>query len=377
MQQSHAQQIQILLGFIGVLILVIFVPLILSVIRSQKKNTTLQQPLTGIRIETSEAEKVTAEKVTTIQDSLKKTNEHFFGRLKNVFSNSELKSNKQKTLDEIEEILYTSDLGPKTVEKLLARVTEELSSSEMTNIDKIKTVLDQEMQKILLDIHLPQENFSRVSDILTKKDNSPVVLMIVGVNGAGKTTTIGKITAQLASEGHKVLVAAGDTFRAAAGGQLKVWTDRAQAEIFWPDKVTDPASVAFDAVTKAKNQKFDYVILDTAGRLHTQSHLMEELKKVKRVMAKVIPDAPHETWIVLDANSGQNALNQAVEFNKAIEVSGIILTKMDGTAKGGVVLGVVDQLAKPIRLVGLGEKITDLQVFKPREYIQSILGTSV
>ncbi len=376
MQQSHAQQIQILLGFIGVLILVIFVPLILSVIRSQKKNKNLQQTTTEVI-----AEKVTVEKITTIQDSLKKTNEHFFGRLKNAIlnasSNSDLKSNKQKTLDEIEEILYTSDLGPKTVEKLLARVTNELSSSDMTNIEKIKTVLEQEMQKILFDIHLPQENFIHVSDILPKKNNSPVVLMIVGVNGAGKTTTIGKITAQLAGEGHKVLVAAGDTFRAAAGGQLKVWTDRAQAEIFWPDKVTDPASVAFDAVTKAKNQNFDYVILDTAGRLHTQSHLMEELKKVKRVMAKVIPEAPHETWIVLDANSGQNALNQAVEFNKAIEVSGIILTKMDGTAKGGVVLGVVDQLAKPIRLIGLGEKINDLQVFKPREYIQSILGTSV
>ncbi len=375
MQQSHAQQIQILLGFIGVLILVIFVPLILSVIRSQKKNKT-------VIVESKETEKSLEQKPlenkpATIQDSLKKTNEHFFGRLKSVFSNSDLKSNKQKTLDEIEEILYTSDLGPKTVEKLLARVAEELSSSDMTDIDKIKTVLDQEMQKILFDIHLPQENFVRVSDILPKKNNSPVVLMIVGVNGAGKTTTIGKITAQLAGEGYKVLVAAGDTFRAAAGGQLKVWTDRAQAEIFWPDKITDPASVAFDAVTKAKNQNFDYVILDTAGRLHTQSHLMEELKKVKRVMAKVIPEAPHETWIVLDANSGQNALNQAVEFNKAIEVSGIILTKMDGTAKGGVVLGVVDQLAKPIRLIGLGEKINDLQVFKPREYIQSILGISV
>ena len=372
MQQSHALQIQILLGFIGILILAIFVPLVLSVLRNQKQNKNLEQTSTEIVVNTTEVEKI-----ATIQDSLKKTNEHFFGRIKNTFLGVDLKANKKKVIDEIEEILYTSDLGPKTVEKLLARVTDELSSSDMTNIEKIKNVLDQEMQKILFDIHLPQENFVRVSDIMPKKNNSPVVLMIVGVNGAGKTTTIGKITAQLASEGHKVLVAAGDTFRAAAGGQLKVWTDRAQAEIFWPDKVTDPASVAFDAVTKAKNQNFDYVILDTAGRLHTQLHLMDELKKVKRVMAKVIPEAPHETWIVLDANSGQNALNQAVEFNKAIEVSGIILTKMDGTAKGGVVLGVVDQLAKPIRLIGLGEKINDLQVFKPREYIQSILGTSV
>jgi fused signal recognition particle receptor len=206
--------------------------------------------------------------------------------------------------------------------------------------------------------------------------------MVVGVNGAGKTTSIGKITSQLAILNQKVLVAAGDTFRAAAGGQLKVWTDRANSnsgaeglvEIFWPENTNDPAAVAFDAVTKAKSKNFDYVILDTAGRLHTQNNLMDELKKVKRVMSKVIDTAPHETWIVLDANSGQNALNQAVEFNKALEITGVVLTKMDGTAKGGVALGVVDVLQKPIKLIGVGEKITDLRIFDQSEYIKSILG---
>ena len=208
--------------------------------------------------------------------------------------------------------------------------------------------------------------------------------MILGVNGAGKTTTIGKLAAHLAQSGQKVLVAAGDTFRAAAGGQLKVWTDRAQqsvaqsepgqVEIFWPEQVTDPAAISFDAVSKAKAQNFNFVILDTAGRLHTQSNLMEELKKVKRVMTKVIPEAPHNTWIVLDANSGQNALNQAVEFNKALELSGVVLTKLDGTAKGGVAIGLVDSLNIPIKLIGIGEKIDDLRVFNYIEYIDSILG---
>ncbi|MBC7457035.1 MAG: signal recognition particle-docking protein FtsY, partial [Bdellovibrionaceae bacterium] len=232
-------------------------------------------------------------------------------------------------------------------------------------------------------IHLQQVSQSKVLDVVNVAQNGPTVIMILGVNGAGKTTSIGKITAQLAQSGKKVLVAAGDTFRAAAGGQLKVWTERAQTastndqgavEIFWPELVTDPAAVAFDAVSKGKAQNFDFVILDTAGRLHTQTHLMEELKKVKRVMSKVIPEAPHNTWIVLDANSGQNALSQAIEFNKTMELTGVILTKLDGTAKGGVVIGLVDNLGIPVKLIGLGEKIGDLKVFNYSDYISSILG---
>lgn len=387
MSQSHANQIDILLVIIAVLALTIFIPVLISGLRKNKKppqehpeqvaptpefiaETTIPveepAPTAQRAIEPDELESK-----ADIHQALAKTKDSFFGRIKKAFTNTD----KKKVLEEIEEVLYTSDLGPKTVEKLLNKV----SSSDLSDISKVKESLSAQMQEILLDIHASQKDSKLVSDLVKKQNDGPTVLMVVGVNGAGKTTSIGKITAQLAHQGFKVLVAAGDTFRAAAGGQLKVWTERAQGaaghvEIFWPENVTDPAAVAFDAVSKGKAGSYDFVILDTAGRLHTQSHLMEELKKVKRVMAKVIPEAPHETWIVLDANSGQNALNQAVEFNKALEITGVVLTKMDGTAKGGVALGVVDQLAKPIRLVGLGEKIGDLKVFEPKEYIDSILG---
>lgn len=319
------------------------------------------------------------EEEVSLAKALSKTEESFFGRIKKALSSG----NSAQIIDEIEEILYTSDLGPKTVEKLLSLVKDKLSKSDLLDINKIKAVLKIEITEILEPLHKIQVSHTKVLEVINKADQGPTVIMILGVNGAGKTTSIGKITAQLAQSGKKVLVAAGDTFRAAAGGQLKVWTERAHnsstndqglVEIFWPEQVTDPAAIAFDAVSKAKAQNFDFVVLDTAGRLHTQTHLMEELKKVKRVMSKVIPEAPHNTWIVLDANSGQNALNQAVEFNKAMELSGVILTKLDGTAKGGVVIGLVDNLGIPVKLIGLGEKIGDLKVFNYFDYINSILG---
>ena len=321
------------------------------------------------------------EEEVTLTEALLKTEESFFGRIKKALSLGDT----AKIIDEIEEILYTSDLGPKTVEKLLGTVRDKLSKSDLLDINKIKAALKAEITEILEPLHKAQATQTKVLDVVKIAESGPTVIMILGVNGAGKTTSIGKITAQLAQSGQKVLVAAGDTFRAAAGGQLKVWTERAQSastntagavEIFWPEQTTDPAAVAFDAVSKGKAQNFDYVILDTAGRLHTQSHLMEELKKVKRVMTKVIPEAPHNTWIVLDANSGQNALNQAIEFNKIMDLSGVILTKLDGTAKGGVVIGLVDNLGIPVKLIGLGEKIGDLKVFNYADYINSILGDS-
>jgi fused signal recognition particle receptor len=197
--------------------------------------------------------------------------------------------------------------------------------------------------------------------------------MIVGVNGAGKTTTIGKLARRIAQSGRKVLVAAGDTFRAAAGDQLKVWTERAQVEIFSPDNVTDPSAVAYQAIERGKTEGVDVVIIDTAGRLHTQKNLMEELKKMQRVMTKLIPDAPHETLLVLDANSGQNALIQAREFNQALGVTGVVLTKLDGTAKGGVAVGLACELGLPIKLIGVGEGIEDLRRFSPQEFVDSIL----
>ena len=320
-----------------------------------------------------------AEEEVSLEKALSKTEESFFGRIKKALSSG----NSNQIIDEIEEILYTSDLGPKTVEKLLSTVKDKLSKSDLLDINKIKAVLKAEITQILEPIHKIQVSQTKVLEVIKRSDQGPTVIMILGVNGAGKTTSIGKITAQLAQSGQKVLVAAGDSFCVAVGGQLKVWTERAHkastndqgmVEIFWPEQVTDPAAIAFDAVSKAKAQNFDFVVLDTAGRLHTQTHLMEELKKVKRVMSKVIPEAPHNTWIVLDANSGQNALNQAVEFNKAMELSGVILTKLDGTAKGGVVIGLVDNLGIPVKLIGLGEKIGDLKVFNYVDYINSILG---
>jgi fused signal recognition particle receptor len=381
MNNSAESMMIYLIGFIVVLIFAIAIPITVSVLKNGKtkkdktKNDQIEQTTTEnvVAVETEQAPSVLV--------ALKNTEENFFGRIRTAFSKYSA-NDKKKVLEDIEEILYTSDLGPKTVERLLGKVTEDLSKSDMMDIVKIKLALETEMNEILNPVQASQQNSKTVIDLIAKSNEGPTVIMVVGVNGAGKTTSIGKITAQLASLNQKVLVAAGDTFRAAAGGQLKVWTERAQSvsstvgsvEIFWPDQVTDPAAVAFDAVTKAKAKNFDYVILDTAGRLHTQSNLMEELKKVKRVMSKVIASAPHETWIVLDANSGQNALNQAVEFNKALEITGVVLTKMDGTAKGGVALGVVDQLQRPIKLIGLGEKIGDLQIFNQTEYIKSILG---
>lgn len=351
-----------------------------------------------------------------LKSALKKTHDLFFGRLRDAFSNPD----KKAVLEQVEEILYTSDLGPTTVQKLMNVVESELGSSELAQIDKVKAALRNEMLEILKPVQNPlavpaeqiksiessNENEIIIDQVFNRAKTGPTVLMVVGVNGAGKTTTIGKLSARLAIQNLKVLVAAGDTFRAAAGGQLKTWTDRASAasaastisatsamsaselgnaaaesrvsrgqiDIYWPENTTDPSAVAFDALTKAKSQDFDFVILDTAGRLHTQSHLMEELKKVKRIMAKVIPEAPHETWIVLDANSGQNALLQAKEFHQALNLTGVVLTKMDGTAKGGVALGVVDQLKLPLKLVGIGEKINHLKTFNYVEYVDSILG---
>lgn len=311
----------------------------------------------------------------TLNHALEKTRSHFWGRVKSLFQGQKL------DLSDLEEILYTSDLGPKTVERLLSQI----EPATAMGLDAVKAELRKEFEAIFAEAHSVEPGGQTLTHL--KLDAQPVVWMVVGVNGAGKTTSIGKIAAQLASQGKKVIVAAGDTFRAAAGAQLRVWTERAEklaaagelseglgaVEIFHPEGVQDPSAVAFDAVAKAKARQFDVVIIDTAGRLHTQAHLMDELKKVKRVLAKVIPEAPHETLIVLDANNGQNALHQAREFNQAIGLTGVILTKMDGTAKGGVAVGLSHELKLPIRLIGVGEKVQDLRAFSSREFISSIL----
>lgn len=389
MSPGHEQQIEILFALAAVLFTVIFAVIFFSVwknVKREKKAISYQEKMAIPTTETMEPEKevvlvhgepavpeavqearAVEEKSVDLKEALKKTEENLFGRIRNLFKGDSHNNH----LEEIEEILYTSDLGPTTVQRLMGALEEKLSKKERADYETVRSALKEEIKNIFSGSHSAAPDQGILSKIRFASEG-PTVLMIVGVNGAGKTTSIGKISAQLASQGKKVLVAAGDTFRAAAGGQLKVWTDRAQVEIFSPEGVTDPSAVAFDAVAKGKAQGYDIVIVDTAGRLHTQANLMEEIKKMKRVMSKVIPEAPHETLIVLDANSGQNALMQAKEFHGALTLTGAILTKMDGTAKGGVAVGLAQELQIPIKLIGVGERLQDLRSFSSQEFVDSL-----
>jgi fused signal recognition particle receptor len=309
------------------------------------------------------AESVDPEKFVTLEEALQKTRQGFWGRIKGVFDNKSSVGTAE--LEQIEEILYTSDLGPKTVQMLIHQIQSQFRPD--MNSMHLHELLKSEMLSIF------QNNKSNLQALEGMRIHSPEVWMVVGVNGVGKTTTIGKLCHKLASQNLKVMVAAGDTFRAAAKEQLKTWADRSQVLFFSPEGVENPSGVAFDAVKSAVLEKVDVLIVDTAGRLHTQSHLMEELKKVKRVMDKALPGCPHEVLLVLDANSGQNALIQAQQFDEALGVTGVILTKMDGTAKGGVALGVASDLNLNIKLIGVGEKVTDLRPFNAKEFVESIL----
>ncbi len=303
----------------------------------------------------------------TLKEVLSKTKENLWGRMRRLFSDGRQEA---RNLEALEEILYTSDLGPKAVQTLMSSVGPRLSLSDHKNLDVIKETLGREFLQFFEGSGVCEPGDNLFSHL--KLSEKPSVWLIVGVNGVGKTTSVGKLAAHLAQQGKKVLVAAGDTFRAAAGSQLKVWTERAQVEIFSPSHVKDPSAVAFEALQRGRDH--DVIIVDTAGRLHTQSHLMEELKKIKRVIGKVLPKAPHETLIVLDANSGQNALTQAREFHSSLGLTGVILTKMDGSAKGGVALGISHELKIPLRLIGVGETLGDLRAFSPREFIESIFS---
>jgi fused signal recognition particle receptor len=338
------------------------------------------RPIEGIAAEAAPVHKVEdiqKPERKPLSSALSKTRDSFMGRLKGLFgAKPTLAANE---LEEIEEILYTSDLGPQTVQRLLDAVETRVKSEGGSGFEAVRSALKSEIVEIFsalpngaIDIHPGSEEYLEGLERLSIWQAKPAVLMVVGVNGAGKTTTIGKVARRLAQSGRKVLVAAGDTFRAAAGDQLKVWTDRAQVEIFSPENVTDPSAVAFKACEQAKNNGFDVVIVDTAGRLHTQKNLMEELKKMKRVISKVIEAAPHEVLLVLDANSGQNALIQAREFHQALEVTGVVLTKLDGSAKGGVAVGLAHELKIPIKMIGVGEGIDDLRRFSSQEFVDSI-----
>ena len=335
------------------------------------------------------ASEVSAEKKVLAETSLPKTNpellpslalalsetqKNIWGRLSLVFASKTSDDN----LDAIEEVLYTADLGPLVVQDLIQSMRKELNSAELRDPSKMKTWLKEKFMEDFKSAQVFEPGSNPVSHLnLSAK---PVVWLIVGVNGAGKTTSVGKLSNLLAARGLKVLVAAGDTFRAAAAAQLAEWGRRAGhenkglVEVFSPQNITDPSAVAFSAVEKAKSAGFDIVLIDTAGRLHTQAPLMSELEKVKKVTGKVLAGAPHEILLVLDGNSGQNALVQAREFHKALSVTGVVLTKMDGTAKGGAAVGLAHELKLPLRFIGIGEKLEDLRTFSPSEFVKAILG---
>jgi fused signal recognition particle receptor len=265
-------------------------------------------------------------------------------------------------LDEVEKVLLTADIGVRTSAKLLEEMRGSLSRRELSSPESAWAYLERRTTQLL----------SLGAPPLRWDGAHPFVLLIIGVNGSGKTTTIGKLAAKLIADGKKVLLGAGDTFRAAAVEQLEIWAGRVGATVVRGKEGADPSSVLFDAVKRGTNEGYDVVIADTAGRLHTKTDLMEELQKVRRVIGKAAPGAPHETWLVIDATSGQNAIAQAQIFTQAMSVSGIVLTKLDGTAKGGVILGIADQLQIPVRFIGIGERVEDLREFDAEEFVAAL-----
>ena len=269
-------------------------------------------------------------------------------------------------LDELEGILVSSDVGVDTTLKIIDRIEKRVSRDKYLGTNELNKILREEIANLLSETHLGEE-----TDFSIPANKKPYVIMVVGVNGAGKTTTIGKLAYQLKQKGLKVILGAADTFRAAAIDQLQVWADRIQVPIIKQQTGSDPASVAYDTLSSAISQEADVVIIDTAGRLHNKINLMNELTKVKRVMQKLLPDAPHEVLLVLDGSTGQNAFEQAKQFTKATEVTALAITKLDGTAKGGVVIGISDQFQIPVKYIGVGEGINDLQVFNKYEFVDS------
>jgi fused signal recognition particle receptor len=274
-----------------------------------------------------------------------------------------------EVLDNLEEVLISSDVGVETTLKIIDRIQKRVASDKYVNTDELNTILRDEIAKLL-----EENNTGDVADFGSIATKKPYVIMVVGVNGVGKTTTIGKLANQFRKAGKKVLLGAADTFRAAAVEQLVIWSQRAGVDIIKQNMGADPAAVAFDTITSALANEYDVVIIDTAGRLHNKINLMSELTKIKRVMQKGIPDAPHEVLLVLDGSTGQNAFEQAKQFTLATEVTALALTKLDGTAKGGVVIGISDQFKIPVRYIGVGEGMEDLQVFNKYEFVDSLFS---
>ncbi len=270
-------------------------------------------------------------------------------------------------LDELEEILITSDVGFNTTMKIIERVESRVKSDKYLNSNELNLILRDEISLLLT-----ENKKSELIDFNLTNLPKPFIMMVVGVNGVGKTTSIGKLANKFKQNNKKVLLAAGDTFRAGATHQLEIWSQRVGCDFFSHGMHTDPSALAFEAAKKAKNENYDLMILDTAGRLHNKVNLMNELSKIKRVMSKVIPDSPHEIMLVLDASTGQNAFEQAKHFSEATEISSLTLTKLDGTARGGVVIGISEQFKIPVRFIGVGEGIEDIKIFNPQDFVNSL-----
>lgn len=308
------------------------------------------------------------EKKESLDKGLEKTKTSLFSRLaKAVVGKSTVDA---EVLDNLEEILVSSDIGVNTTLKIIQRLEARVSRDKYVGTDELNNLLKDEIAGLLAE----NNTLDATDFVLPEHNGLPHVIMVVGVNGVGKTTTIGKLAYQFKKAGKKVMLGAADTFRAAAVDQLDIWSKRVDVPIIKQAMGSDPASVAFDAVQSAVAQKVDVVIVDTAGRLHNKINLMNELSKIKRVMQKVIPDAPHEILLVLDASTGQNAIEQARQFTKATDVNALALTKLDGTAKGGVVIGISDEFKIPVKYIGVGEKMEDLQVFNKSEFVDSLFS---
>ena len=305
------------------------------------------------------------EKKESLNQGLEKTKESFFNKLGKAIAGKSVVD--AEVLDNLEEILISSDVGIQTTLKIIERIEARVARDKYLGTAELDKILKEEIADLLT-----ESNTQDLVDFEIPKGIKPYVLLVVGVNGVGKTTTIGKLSAQFKKQGKSVILGAADTFRAAAVDQLKLWGERVGVLVISKGMNTDPSAVAFDAVQHGVDSGADIVIIDTAGRLHTKVNLMAELSKINRVIQKVIPDAPHDVMLVLDGSTGQNALAQAREFTKATDVTCLAITKLDGTAKGGVVIGISDEFKIPVRYIGVGEKVEDLQVFNKVEFVDSL-----
>lgn len=307
------------------------------------------------------------DKKEALDKGLNKTKENFFSKIAKAIAGKTTVD--ADVLDNLEEVLLTSDVGVNTTLKIIKRLEDRIAKDKYVGTQQLNAILKEEIASLLT-----ENNTQDVSDFSTPADKKPYVIMVVGVNGVGKTTTIGKLAFQFKQKGKNVLLGAADTFRAAAVDQLIIWSERVGVPIVSQGMNADPASVAFDTVSSALAQNADVVIIDTAGRLHNKVNLMNELGKIKKVMSKVVPDAPHEVLLVLDASTGQNAIEQCKQFTAATEVTALALTKLDGTAKGGVVIGISDQFKIPVKYIGVGEKMEDLHTFNRTEFVDSLFS---